>query len=204
MTTATALARLGEDELGALFTQAHTANAFAPTPVSDETLRELHELTKMPPSAMNSQPLRVLWVRSEAARERLGSFMSEGNRDKTAQAPLVAVLAYDARWHEYLETLAPFRASAKESIDANVGMRESMAKLNAAIQAGYFLLAARSLGLDVGPQGGFDHAGVDAAFFAENGWRSFAVVNLGYPAADGAGYRGRQGRLSYEEQTLTV
>jgi 3-hydroxypropanoate dehydrogenase len=195
---------LDEVALGQLFTQAHTANSFDETPVSDEVLERLHELTVMPPSAMNIQPLRILWVRSPEAQATLGALMGEGNRDKTLAAPLVAVLAFDAQWHEHLELLAPFRAAAKDTFAANEPMRVGMAKTNAAIQMGYFLLAARSLGLDVGPQAGFDAQGVDAAFFADNGWQSFAVVNLGYPAADGAGYRERQGRLEFGEQTLTV
>lgn len=195
---------LDEEAIGLLFTDAHTANAFAPTEVSDEVLERLHGLTVMAPTAMNTQPLRILWIRSPEAKATVGALMGEGNREKTLAAPLVAVLAFDAAWHEHLETLAPFRAAAKDTFAANEPMRVGMAKTNAAIQMGYFLLAARGLGLDVGPQAGFDAKGVDEAFFTENGWQSFAVVNLGYPAADGAGYRERQARLGFAQQTLTV
>lgn len=200
----TSASAVDQEVLERLFTDAHTASVFAETPIEDEVLEHLHALTRMPPTAMNIQPLRIVWVRSAEGQERLASFMNENNSAKTAAAPLVAVLAYDLNWHEHLATLAPFRLEAKDSFAANEPLRSGMATLSAHMQAGYFLLAARTLGLDVGPMTGFDAAGIDREFLSEQGWRSFAVVNLGYPAADGAGYRPRGGRLGFDEQTLTV
>lgn len=197
-------APLDEAQLDALFEGAHTAESFADREVPEEVLRRLQELTRMPPSAMNSQPLRILWVRSPEARAELVSHMGGNNKAKTLAAPLTAVLASSDRWHCHLPTLAPFRVKDMDSLEENEPMRRGLAHTSARIQAGYFLLAARALGLDVGPMGGFKQGEVDQAFFSENGWESFLVVNLGYPAPDGAGYRPRQGRLNFEEQTLTV
>lgn len=196
--------RLSTADIDQLFAGAHTADVFADRPVDEHVLRELHSMLRMPPTAMNIQPLRVVWVRSPEARERLGECMSEGNRAKTLAAPLTAVLAYDVDWHEHLEVLAPFRLGSQAEFAANEPMRTGMAQLSAHLQAGYLLLAARALGLDVGPMGGFDKARVDREFFDGTGWHSFVVVNLGYPATEGSGYRPRQGRLSFEEQTRTV
>lgn len=200
-TTRTPLPPSGVEQL---FTGAHTAQTFADLPVTAEQERAIHAMMRMPPTAMNTQPLRILWVRSPEARERLGALMSQGNRAKTLAAPLTAVLAYDLNWHQHLATLAPFRADAKADFEANEPLRSGMAQLSAHLQAGYFLLAARAVGLDVGPMSGFNRAGVDREFLAENGWHSFVIVNLGHPAAGGGDYRERQGRLSFEEQTLTV
>lgn len=195
---------LDEHAVRQLFTGAHTAQTFAQTPVTQEQERAIHDMVRMPPTAMNTQPLRIVWVRSAEARERLGPLMSETNRAKTLAAPLTAVLCYDVNWHEHLATLAPFRLDAQAEFAANEPLRSGMAQLSAHLQAGYFLLAARAVGLDVGPMSGFDKAGVDREFLAQKGWRSFAIVNLGHPAPERSGYRDRQGRLSFEEQTLTV
>ncbi len=180
-TPTTALARLDDTGREVLFTAARTANTFADTAVSDTELREVWNLAKWPPTAANVQPLRVLYVRTEAGRERLVAHMSEGNKAKTAAAPAVAVLAFDTQYHEHIPTVLPFRPELKDVFAANDKMRIDTGRFSAALQAGYFLLAVRAQGLAAGPMGGFDAEGLDADFFPDGRWRSILVVNIGHP-----------------------
>jgi 3-hydroxypropanoate dehydrogenase len=180
-TPRTALGRLDDTGRQVLFTDARTANTFADTAVSDSELAEIWNLAKWPPTAANIQPLRVLYVRTEAGRERLVAHMSEGNKAKTASAPAVAVLAVDTEFHEHIPTLLPFRPELKDVFAANDAMRNDTGRFSAALQAGYFLLAVRAQGLAAGPMGGFDSEALDADFFPDGRWRSILVVNIGHP-----------------------
>jgi 3-hydroxypropanoate dehydrogenase len=175
------LPRLDDAGRALLFTEARTANTFAPTPVSDAELAEIWELAKWAPTAANTQPLRVLYVRQGPGRDRLVQHMSEGNKEKTASAPAVAVLAADTEFHEHIPTLLPFRPELKDYFAADDTARNDTGAFNAALQAGYFLLAVRAHGLAAGPMGGFDKAAVDAEFFPEGRFRSILVVNIGHP-----------------------
>ncbi|MET7979608.1 malonic semialdehyde reductase [Streptomyces mirabilis] len=168
-----------------LFTEARTANTFAEVAVADDELAMIWELARWSPSAANGQPLRVLFVRTREGKERLVRHLDEGNRAKTLSAPAVAVLAYDADFHEQMPTVFPargdlLRAAFADQIDA----RESIAAYNSALQTGVFLLAVRASGFAAGPMAGFDKAGVDGEFFAGTSWRSQLVVNIGHPGAD--------------------
>ncbi|MCP3803934.1 malonic semialdehyde reductase [Allokutzneria sp. A3M-2-11 16] len=180
-----------------LFTEARTANAFSPEPVSDETLRAIWELAKWAPTAMNSNPLRVVYLRTEEAKARLIPHMSEGNQAKTATAPVVAVLAADSAFHEHMPHLFPIREGMREYFAGDDAARTHTAEFNSALQAGYFLLAVRAAGLAAGPMGGFDRAGVDGEFFADGRHRSIMVVNIGKPG-EGAWFD-RLPRLDYDE-----
>jgi 3-hydroxypropanoate dehydrogenase len=179
-----ALGQLSTDGRALLFTEARTANSFAPTPVSDEDLAGIWELAKWGPTAANTQPLRVLYVRTPEGKARLLPHMNEGNRDKTASAPAVAILARDTQFHDHIPTVLPFRPEMREVLEENEEMRQGMGTYNAALQAGYFIMAVRASGLAAGPMGGFDGAGVDAAFFPDGRWASTLVVNIGHPGAD--------------------
>lgn len=187
-TTATPTASSAIDELSrqVLFTEARTANAFAETPVTDEELAGIWDLAKWAPTAANTQPMRVLYVRSDEGKARLLPHMAEGNRAKTASAPAVAVLAMDSRFHDHLPTVFPINPGLRDAFEADEAMRTGMATFNTALQAGYFILAVRAAGLAAGPMAGFDGAGVDAEFFADGRWRSKLVVNIGHPAEEGA------------------
>jgi 3-hydroxypropanoate dehydrogenase len=164
-----------------LFLEARTANTFSTEPVTDEQLAAIYELAKMGPTMMNNQPLRITWVRSAEAREKLAARMAEGNRAKTATAPMVAVLSYDADWHEHFGTFFPHAPERKEMFDGNAEMRAEVAKNNAWLQAGYFIMAVRAVGLHAGPMGAFDAAGIDEDFNAGTANRTFMVVNVGTP-----------------------
>jgi 3-hydroxypropanoate dehydrogenase len=178
-----------------LFREAHTAYRFTDEPVTDAQVRAIHELVKWAPTALNGQPMRVTLVRSAEARERLIARLAPGNRAKAGSAPLVAILSYDLDFHETLPEVLPSSPKAREGF-ADESARHAFGSFNGALQAAYFMIGVRAAGLAAGPMGGFDRAGVDADFFPDGRQRSFLVVNIGHPAADGQFPRGP--RLSYE------
>ncbi|MFI7483452.1 malonic semialdehyde reductase [Kocuria sp. M1R5S2] len=184
-----------------LFREARTASEFLDEPVSDEQLRAVFDLARMGPTAMNIQPLRVTWIRSQEARDRLLPHMAEGNRAKTASAPAVAVLNYDVDWHEHLPVVFPPAAAKQEMFAGNEELRAQMGRDSAHLQAGYFILAVRAAGLAAGPMGGFDPAGVDAEFNTGTSRRAMLVVNIGVPAAP---RHDRLPRLGFDAATTTA
>ncbi len=170
-----------DDDLDLLFLGARTHNAWLPRPVEDATLRRLYELARMPPTAANSQPLRLVFVRSAEAKERLRPALAPGNVEKTMAAPVTAIVAYDLRFHEKMPELFPARPEMGAGMAAMPeAARDRFLMQNGSLQGAYVILAARALGLDCGPMGGFDNAKVDAAFFADGRWRSNFLLNLGY------------------------
>jgi 3-hydroxypropanoate dehydrogenase len=185
-----------------LFTEARTANTFTDQAVTDEQLREIYELAKFGPTSANISPLRILFVGLGEGRERLVPLMNEGNRAKTATAPVVAVLANDHAFHERIPELLPFKPELREVFAANDSMRENSARYNGALQAAYFIIAVRAVGLAAGPMIGFDAAAVDTEFFVDTTWQSQLVVNIGSPGPDA--WFPRLPRLSYEEVTRHV
>lgn len=191
----TPAAGIGDDAADRLFRTAGTAYAFTDEAVSDAAIHEIYALTRMAPTAMNAQPLRMLAVRGPA-KSRLLPHVAPGNRAKAAGAPVVLVLAHDQDFHLHLPALQPHNTGAAAAF-AEVGRRHEFARTQAMLQAGYVILAARAVGLDVGPMGGFDAAGVDAEFLAGTSWRSFLLLNLGHVADDGR--RPRSPRLDASE-----
>jgi 3-hydroxypropanoate dehydrogenase len=182
---------------GLLFTAARTANTFTDEPVSDEQLRAITDLAKWPPTMANTNPLRILFVRTPEGKERLGPWMSEGNRAKTVTAPAVAVLAVDVDFHDKIPELLPFRPEMRDNFVADVANRERLAIFNGALQAGYFILAVRAAGLAAGPMLGFDAGGIDGEFFTDRPWKTILVVNIGKPGPDS--WFDRLPRLSHED-----
>jgi 3-hydroxypropanoate dehydrogenase len=163
-----------------LFRDARTANTFSDEPVSEEQIAAIYDLVKYAPTSMNIQPLRILLVRTPEARERLVSHLSEGNKAKTATAPLTAVLAYDPEFHEHLPSQFPHFQGA-QAIFKGQDHRFGTASLNASLQVGYFILGVRAAGLAAGPMTGFDGEGIDKEFFSETGDQTLVVVNIGKP-----------------------
>jgi len=191
---------LSPDAQDLLFREARTASTFTDAPVTDEQVAAIYDLVKYGPTAMNAQPLRLLLVREEG-RDRLLKHMADGNRDKTANAPLVAVLAADVDFHENLGRTFPHFPGAKEAF-SDEATREAQARFNAALQAGYFLIGVRAAGLAAGPMGGFDARGIDEEFFAGTHWRSFMVVNVGHPGENA--WYDRLPRLELDEVVRTA
>ena len=190
---------LSTDAQDLLFREARTANTFTDEPVTDEQIAAIYDLVKYGPTAMNTQPLRIVLVRQGEAGDRLLKVMSDGNRDKTADAPLVAILAADTDFHEHLPRTFPHFPGAKDAFADPVG-REQAAKFNATLQIGYFLLGVRAAGLAAGPMGGFDTDALDAEFFAGTSLKSLLVVNLGHPGENA--WFDRLPRLEHAEVVL--
>ncbi|MGW7260899.1 malonic semialdehyde reductase [Streptomyces sp. NPDC054834] len=184
-----------------LFREARTANAFTDEPVTDEQVQAIYDLVKYGPTAFNQTPLRVTLVRSAEARERLVPHLSEGNRAKTAAAPLVAILAADNEFHEELPALFPAFPQAKDAFFAERPVRERSAALNAALQAAYFIVGVRAAGLAAGPMTGFDPEGVRKEFLDDD-HTPLMIVNIGKPG-ENASYP-RSPRLAYDEVVTTV
>ncbi|MEU7570505.1 malonic semialdehyde reductase [Micromonospora sp. NPDC049240] len=185
-----------------LFRAARTANAFTDEPVDEAQVRAVHDLVRNGPTAMNAQPLRVLLLRSSAARARLLPYVSAGNRDKTAGAPLTAVLAADVDWHDRLPELFPHRPGARDWFTGDPAGREAQARFNAALQIGYLVVGVRAAGLAAGPMAGFDATGVEREFFPDGRHRVLLLMNIGRPAPDA--WRERLPRLLYEEVVTTL
>ncbi|GAA4856407.1 malonic semialdehyde reductase [Saccharopolyspora cebuensis] len=192
---------LSEDAQDLLFREARTANTFSDEPVTDEQVRAIYDLVKWGPTSMNQQPLRAVLVRSDEARARLLPHLMEGNRAKTEQAPLVAILAADTDFHEKLPEVFPHAPQAKE-IFAEEGFRTRNAHLNASLQVGYFLLGVRAAGLAAGPMTGFDAAGINAEFFPEGVRQVLVVVNIGKPGENA--WMERLPRLDYDQVVTTA
>jgi 3-hydroxypropanoate dehydrogenase len=171
---------LSTDAQDLLFRQARTPNMFTDEPVTDEQIAAIYDLVKYAPTAMNTQPLRIVLVRQGEPRERLLKHMADGNREKTASAPLVAVLAADTDFHESLDRTFPHFAGAKDLFADDAG-REAAARFNATLQVGYFLLGVRAAGLAAGPMGGFDAEGIDNDLLEGTTLKSLVVVNIGRP-----------------------
>ncbi|MDF3298104.1 malonic semialdehyde reductase [Streptomyces tropicalis] len=184
-----------------LFREAHTANAFTDEPVTDEQVQAIYDLVKFGPTAFNQSPLRITLVRSPEARERLVQHLAEGNRAKTAAAPLVAVLSADNEFHEELPRLFPHFPQAKDVFFAQRPAREDAAALNTALQAAYFLVGIRAAGLAAGPMTGFDAEGVRKEFLDDD-HTPVMIVNIGAPAGDA--FHPRSPRLDYTEVVTTV
>lgn len=188
--------RLPQASLDQLFIQARTQNGWLDKPVPDEILRELHELAKWGPTAANTCPLRVVFVRSAEGKERLLPCMAPGNMEKTKAAPVTAILGMDMEFYEKLPKLFP-HADARSWFAGNPAAIEENAFRNSSLQAAYFMLAARSLGLDCGPMGGFDKDKINAAFFAGTTHRVNFLCNLGY--GDAEKLYPRSPRLAFED-----
>jgi 3-hydroxypropanoate dehydrogenase len=172
---------IDRDAAARLFTEARSATAFSDEPVSAEQLRAIYELAKYPPTAANTNPLRIVFVDSPEARAQLADRMSEGNRARVASAPAVAVLAADLDFHEHLPQLFPARAGMRDRFAADEEVRERHARFNATLQIGYFLMAVRAAALAAAPMAGFDPAGVEADLFPGRRERALLVVPIGTP-----------------------
>jgi 3-hydroxypropanoate dehydrogenase len=179
-----------------LFLEARTANTFSSEPVSDETVKAIYDLVKYAPTSMNQQPLRIVLVRSDDARERLVKTMYGPNGAKVAQAPLVAILAADLEFHELMPRVFPHFPEAKDMF-ADPAVREASAIQNGTMQAAYFLLGVRAAGLCAGPMIGFDADAVNREFFPDGRQKVLLVMNIGKPGENA--WWPRSPRLEYDE-----
>jgi 3-hydroxypropanoate dehydrogenase len=193
---------LPDETLDLLFREARSANTFSDEPVKIDQVREIFELTKFGPTMMNIQPMRLLLVEQGAGRDRLLPLMAEGNQSKTASAPVVAVVAADVDFHSSMAAHFPHNPTAGDMFAGDADARAQIARYNTALQTGYFIVGIRGAGLAAGPMGGFDAAGIDAAFFAGTTWRSQLVINIGHPGENP--WFDRLPRISADDAIRTV
>jgi 3-hydroxypropanoate dehydrogenase len=187
--------------LDQLFTQARTQNGYLDQPVSDDTLRQLYDLVKWGPTAANSSPARLAFVRSAEAKARLAGCVNPGNVAKVQQAPVTVIVGMDLEFHHQLPKLFP-HADARSWFEGKPAFIESSAFRNSSLQGGYLILAARALGLDCGPMSGFDAAKVDAEFWAGTAVKTNFICTLG--KGDPAKIFPRSPRLGFEEACKLV
>jgi 3-hydroxypropanoate dehydrogenase len=190
---------LNDESLDVIFRAARTHTTWLPRPVSDDLLRRLFDLAKMGPTSANTSPMRIVFVKSPEAKERLKPALAPGNVEKTMAAPVCAIIATDTRFYEYIPQLFPHKPEFANLFTAPG--QEEFTKVhafrNATLQGAYFIIAARALGLDTGPMSGFDNAKVDAEFFPDGRFRSNFLCNLGY--GDPSKLHPRLPRFTFEE-----
>ncbi|MGE5548119.1 MAG: malonic semialdehyde reductase [Solirubrobacterales bacterium] len=187
--------------LDRIFREGRTHSKWLDRPVSDDLLRQAWDLARLGPTAANSQPARIVFVTSAEAKKRLEPALSPGNVAKTMAAPVTAIVGYDLEFYEKLPTLYP-HADARAWFVGNEALIQATAFRSASLQAGYFILACRAVGLDCGPMSGFDAAQVDAAFFAGTAVKSNLLINIGY--GDPAALHPRNPRLDFDEACRIV
>lgn len=191
-----------ETTLQLLFTEARTHYGWQDRDIEEDTLRALYEIAKMGPTSMNQQPMRVIFVRSQAAKDRLEPVLFEANRPKMRSAPATAIIAYDLNFWEELPKVFPPNPDAHEIFKGNATAAQVNAFRNGTLQGAYFMLAARAVGLDVGGMSGFDNAKLDEEFFHGTSLKSNFLVNLGY--ADTSKIFRRLPRLEFESVCETI
>ena len=190
------------DGLDLIFRNARTHNAWLKTPVDDALLRQVYDLAKMGPTSANMSPMRIVFVKSKEAKERLKPALDAGNVDKTMAAPVTAIIGMDLHFFEKLPKLFPHADAKAWFKDLPESVLEYIALRNGSLQGAYFMLAARALGLDCGPMSGFNNAKVDAEFFAGTTIKSNFLCNLGH--GDAAKLYPRSPRLDFDEACKVV
>ena len=185
-----------------IFRNARSHSYWLDKPVDDALLRQVYDLMKMGPTSANMCPLRIIFAKSREAKERLKPALDAGNVHKTMTAPVTAILGMDIRFYEKLPQLFPHVDARAWFMDLPEQVLEYTALRNSSLQGAYFMLAARSLGLDCGPMSGFNNAKVDAEFFAGTTIKSNFLCALGY--GDASKLYPRSPRLTFEEACQVI
>jgi 3-hydroxypropanoate dehydrogenase len=193
---------LDDRGLDLIFRSARTQNSWLPEAISDDLLHKIYDLAKMGPTAANTSPARFVFVKSKEAKEKLKPALSPGNLEKTMAAPVTAIIGYDTKFYEHLPVLFPHNQTAKSWFEGNDPHIMETAMRNSSLQGAYFIIAARSLGLDCGPMSGFDPAKLNAAFFPDGQIRANFICNLAY--GDDKSVFPRSPRLSFEQACQIV
>ncbi|MGD0462397.1 MAG: malonic semialdehyde reductase [Tepidisphaeraceae bacterium] len=195
---------ISEDALDLIFRKARTYSTFLPKPVGDDVLRAAYDLAKLGPTSANTMPLRIVFVKSAAAKERLKPALEGSNVGRSTAAPVTAIFADDLRFYEHIPRLFPQAPGFKDFFAApdNAAFAKIHAFRNATLQGAYFIIAARALGLDCGPMSGFNNAKVDAEFFPDGRYKSNFLMNIGY--GDKSKLRPRNPRLEFDEACKIV
>lgn len=194
--------KLSDDALDLIFREARTHNAWQDKPVTDEQLKEIYDLFKWGPTSANMSPARLVFVKSEEEKERLLPALMEGNREKTRQAPVTAIIGYDVKFYERLPELFPHAPDAKTWFNWSDEWAEMNAFRNGSLQGAYFMIAARALGLDCGPMSGFDMDAVNELYFKGTDVKVNFICNIGH--GDPAGLFERSPRLPFDDACKIV
>jgi len=187
---------LDQPALDQLFNQARTHSYWQNKPLEAGVLEQLYALTALGPTSANCSPGRFVFVTSQEGKEKLKPALSSGNLEKTMTAPVTVIVAHDLAFYEQLPQLFP-HADARSWFTGSPELAKETAFRNSSLQAGYLILAARSLGLDAGPMSGFDPAKINEAFFAGSSWQVNLLINLGY--GDAEKLHQRLPRLRFEQ-----
>ncbi|NRB32809.1 MAG: malonic semialdehyde reductase [Rhizobiaceae bacterium] len=191
-----------QDTMRLILTEARTHYGWKERDVSEETLRELYDIAKMGPTSMNQQPMRIIFVRSQEAKDRLAPCLMPPNVPKMQAAPVTAIIAYDQNFWEELPKLFPPNPNASDIFRNNSTAAQINAFRNSTLQGAYVMIAARAVGLDVGAMSGFDNAKVDEEFFHGTSLKSNFLMNLGY--ADTTKIFRRLPRFEFEDVCQTI
>lgn len=187
---------LSDEGLDLVFRVARTHNEWRDQEVSDTVLEAVYDLARMGPTSANCSPMRLAFVRSKAAKERLLPALIEANKAKTMSAPITVIVGYDTEFYDRLPELFP-HADARAWFVGNDQLIEQTAFRNGTLQGAYLIIAARALGLDCGPMSGFDNAEVDRLFFPDGRVKSNFLCNLGF--GDPSALFPRSPRLAFNE-----
>jgi len=193
---------MSTEDLDLIFRKARTNSVWLDEPVEDALLTQIYDLAKMGPTSANMCPMRIIFVRSREAKEKLKPALDPGNVDKTMKAPVTAIIGMDIHFYEKLPQLFPHADAKSWFKDLPENVLEYTALRNGSLQGAYFMLAARALGLDCGPMSGFNNAKVDAAFFQGTSIKSNFLCNLGY--GDASKLHPRSPRLRFEEACKVI
>jgi 3-hydroxypropanoate dehydrogenase len=193
---------LDDQGLDLIFRKARTQNSWRSTPVPEELLRRIYELAKFGPTTANSTPARFVFVMSKEGKEKLRPCLSGGNLEKTMAAPVTVIVGHDTKFYELLPELFPHDQTARSWFEGKEALIQETALRNSSLQGAYFMIAARSLGLDCGPMSGFDQAKCNAAFFPDGRIKSNFLCNLAY--GDDQKIFPRNPRLAFERACQVV
>lgn len=185
-----------QNSLDLIFDKARTHRYFEEAEIADDLLKAVYDQLKMAPTWSNCQPGRFVFVKSAAAKERLLPHVAEPNQRKVKEASATVIIAHDTLFYEYMPQLYP-HGNAEKMFSENIAFAEKVAFQNGCLQGAYLIIAARALGLDCGPMGGFDNAGVDKEFFPDGRWKSNFLCNLG--KGDQSKLHPRDGRFEFDE-----
>lgn len=192
---------ISEGALDQIFREARTHSDWISEPVPNDLLRKAYKLASLGPTSANSSPARFVFLTSPGAKARLKPALAPGNVDKTMAAPVVVIIAWDTQFHEMLPKLFPY-ADMRSRFEGNPALIHETAFRNSSLEAAYFIVAARALGLDCGPMSGFNPEKVNAEFFPDGKWKVNLLCNLGY--GDQVKLRPRGPRLDFDEAAIIL
>lgn len=188
---------LPDASLDQIFRTARTQNAWTDAPVSETLIRAIYDLMRMGPTSANCSPARFVFLTSEEGKARVAPHLSASNREKSMKAPVIAIIGHDLKFYDKIPQLFPHNPGARDWFAHDAKVAETTAFRNGTLQGAYFMIAARSLGLDCGPMSGFDVAGVDQEFFAGTDIKTNFICTIG--VGDPSAIFERSPRLSFEE-----